>query len=228
MADEQITIASRSSLIVSAKSKKTYFTVDDIEGRRLLCFIPSLYEELPEGATVLVAIRPGRTENDTPSITGMATEPSKAIPHQTEKPPERKYGRDEDGTDLRTAVIQIGELLRAHIIEPDNELYRACDAWLHEKMASYLGLIKAYDVTTKEVEDKKSEQSPDALHRIAELYKQLGMWDNATTWATPAVEEHYKRWIKGSKATENELMNLESDLIARVNTEEAPLTDIPF
>lgn len=223
---EQITIKERSDLIVSKKSQKTYFTIDDLDGRRLLCFVPSLYNELPDGATVLVNIRPGRTEADTPSITGMATEDemrsTDEIPRQIGKPEVTR----EQSIETQVAIKEIGEDWRVGKRGDDDPLVMARDAWLSMKFLRQL-IPNAYKEAKDELNrqpDGKDEQPdrPDSetsgflpleetreqRGRIRQLAKDAGY--TKLLWESMLPARYGKRDL--TKFSQEELNKLEEQL----------------
>lgn len=81
----ELDITERSDLIVSQKSRRTYFTVVASTGAKYVCFDPSMYNELAEGTHALVDIIPSKTPGSDPSITRPKDQPAPDQPFKKPK-----------------------------------------------------------------------------------------------------------------------------------------------
>ena len=119
---EEITVRERSDLIVSQKTKRTYFTIVDQSGRKLICFDSGLYNEMPIDSFGTYDVTPGKTEEDTPRL--QRTQEAKVVEGQTgisqpQQPAPQELGMwwKELGECLRSGEIDktkpSGKLLRA-------------------------------------------------------------------------------------------------------------------
>ena len=111
---EEITIHGRSDLIVSQKTKKTYFTITDQKDMKIICFNPALYEQCVVGSNIQAVIEQGRNVDDTPrltSIEGSTATPvpvSKGSPELVPQPPSAPLGPE-----IGMTVKEIGDMIRA-------------------------------------------------------------------------------------------------------------------
>ena len=120
--NEEITVKERSELIVSQKTKRTYFTIGDQTGRKLICFDSGLYNEMPIDSFGTYEITPGKTAEDTPRLQ-RTSEAKEALPRPAEvgtaSPAPQELGMwwKELGECLRSGEIDKatphGKLLRA-------------------------------------------------------------------------------------------------------------------
>lgn len=69
---DKVSVVERSELTVAKKSQRTYFTVVDDTGRKMVCFDTSLYNKCEVGNVILPETQPGRTETDDPRLVGIA------------------------------------------------------------------------------------------------------------------------------------------------------------
>lgn len=105
---EQIAVTTRSDLIVSKTSKRTYFTITDDTDRKLICFNPAYYNKLEVGSVVQLDIQPGRSAEDTPRIESLIEE---GAPEAT--PPSVKPTQEVAPQERGMWWKEIGELIRA-------------------------------------------------------------------------------------------------------------------
>lgn len=121
---EEITVKERSELIVSQKTKRTYFTIVDQNGRKLICFDSGLYNEMPVDSLGTYEVTPGKTDQDTPRIE--RTQEAKVTEKQTGTPqitPQQPAPQE-----LGMWWKELGECLRSGEIDkttPHGKLLRA-------------------------------------------------------------------------------------------------------
>jgi hypothetical protein len=105
MAIEDIFVRSKSDLIKSQKSGKTYFTVTNSEDIKFLCFDTTLYDALDKGTTMELEVTPGRNEQDTPRISRPKSQEEQHIPGQSPAPQELGMWWKELGECIRTGQM---------------------------------------------------------------------------------------------------------------------------
>ncbi len=128
---EEITVLGRSNLIVSTKSKRTYFTITDDKDRKFICFDPGLYNDCEVGKTLEAEITPGRTAEDTPRIGRMgAKAEAKPATEGTPKPEPKSVPQKEFRTPqnmnradaLHNATLAVVALVNQNTNQPEKHL----------------------------------------------------------------------------------------------------------
>ncbi len=121
---EEITVKERGDLVVSQKSKRTYFTIMDQNGRKLICFDSGLYNEMPVDSMGTYKVTPSKTDQDTPRI----ERASEAKDESKQEAPVEPSKSQPAPQELGMWWKELGECLRSDEIDkttPHGKLLRA-------------------------------------------------------------------------------------------------------
>ena len=118
---KQITIQSFTE-IKTSKAQRNYFTLQDMEQQKYLCFIPSLRDYLHLGATIDAEIEPAKAEGDSPRLENIYVD-DKPVHQEVKKTTGRIFGKS------REELAQLKDLAQAQnsSIQAQTALNRVVD-----------------------------------------------------------------------------------------------------
>lgn len=127
---ETVEVAERSNLIVSQKTQRTYFTIQDAGGRKLLCFDKGLYNEMPVGTIVQLDVAPAKGDQTPtfkrPPKEAPATEEAQAATAEPSPPDDMPYPKHPltYAVDYWSAKIAMGTECKINDVLEAAEIFR--------------------------------------------------------------------------------------------------------